>query len=52
MIATIIKKIFKKGGQNTEFSRFIREASSRKKKKLFLDVLKKATADQKKILAR
>lgn len=36
----------------TEFSRFIREASSGEKKKVFINVIRKATEDQKKIMAR
>ncbi len=36
--------------KDSEFSVFIREASSREKKKVFMDVLGKATEDQKKIL--
>lgn len=35
---------------DSDFSKFIREAPSREKKKVFMDVLEKATADQKKIL--
>ncbi len=34
----------------TEFSHFVREASSAEKKKVFMDVLKRATEDQRKIL--
>lgn len=37
---------------DSEFSEFIREASSGRKKKVFMDVLKRATEDQKKILER
>lgn len=37
---------------DSEFSEFIRGASSREKKKVFLDVLRRATEDQKKILER
>lgn len=45
--------IFKKKEKKTsEFSRFIREASSREKKKIFIDVLKRATQDQKDLLGR
>jgi hypothetical protein len=44
-------KIFnKKKAAKTEFSRFIREASSREKKKVFMSVLKEATEDQKKVI--
>ncbi len=47
MFATLFKKEPKK---DSEFSLFIREASSREKKKVFMDVLEKATEDQKKIM--
>ena len=44
-------KFFTKEKKNdSEFSIFIREASSREKKKVFMDVLEKATEDQRKIL--
>lgn len=33
-----------------EFSRFFREASSREKKKVYMDVARKASADQQKLL--
>ncbi len=33
-----------------EFSRFFREASSREKKKVFMDVARKASADQRKVI--
>ena len=39
-------------GVSSEFSRFFREASSGEKKKVFLDVAKKASADQRKILEK
>jgi hypothetical protein len=35
---------------DSEFSKFIRDASSREKKKVLMDVLKKATEDQRKII--
>jgi len=35
---------------SSEFSRFFREASSREKKRVFLDVARKASADQQKII--
>jgi len=35
---------------DSDFSKFIREAPSREKKKVFMEVLEKATEDQKKIL--
>lgn len=34
---------------SSEFSRFFRTASSREKKKVFMDVARKASADQRKI---
>jgi len=37
---------------DSEFSEFIREASSGTKKKVFMDVLRRATEDQKKILEK
>ena len=40
----------KKESTDSEFSEFIREASSGEKKKVFMDVLKRATEDQKRIL--
>jgi hypothetical protein len=43
--------IFKKEVKvTTDFSHFVREASSREKKKVFMEVLSQATEDQKKIL--
>ena len=47
MFAKLLTKTNKK---DSEFSKFIREASSREKKKVFMDVLEKATEDQRKIL--
>lgn len=45
---------FMKNHANTassgEFSRFFREASSREKKKVFMEVARKASADQKKVI--
>ena len=47
----MFKFLFKKEDKVTsDFSHFVREASSRDKKKVFMDVLTKATEDQKKIL--
>ncbi len=40
----------KEEGVTTDFSHFVREAPSREKKKVFMDVLTRATEDQKKIL--
>jgi hypothetical protein len=40
----------KKEAKTSEFSQFIREASSREKKKVFMEVLKQATQDQRKVL--
>lgn len=36
--------------KDTEFSHFFREASSGEKKKVFTEVIRKATEDQRKIL--
>ena len=36
--------------RDTEFSRFFREASSGEKKKVFKEVIRRATEDQRKIL--
>ena len=36
--------------KDTKFSRFFREASSGEKKKVFREVIRKATEDQKRIL--
>lgn len=36
--------------KSSEFSRFFREASSREKKKVFMEVARKASADQKKLI--
>lgn len=47
----MFSKLFaKKDKKDTEFSRFIREASSGERKKVFMEVLKRATEDQKKIM--
>jgi len=47
----MLAKLFTKDNKkDSEFSEFIREASSGKKKKVFMDVLKRATEDQRKIL--
>jgi len=47
----MLTKLFrKKENTDSEFSEFIREAPSREKKKVFMDVLKRATEDQRKIL--
>lgn len=50
MIYMFTKIFSKKSKKDSEFSVFIREGSSREKKKIFIDVLKKANEDQKKIL--
>ena len=42
------KMFTKEDKKDSEFSKFIRKASSREKKKVFMDVLEKATQDQKK----
>lgn len=36
--------------KSSEFSRFIRDASSGEKKKVFMDVARKASADQLKVI--
>ncbi len=36
--------------ESSEFSRFFREASSREKKRVFISVARKASADQKKLI--
>jgi len=47
----MFKSLFKKEEKiTTDFSQFVREASSGEKKKVFMDVLTRATEDQKKIL--
>ena len=47
----MLTKLFrKKENTDSEFSEFIREAPSRRNKKAFMDVLKRATEDQRKIL--
>ena len=44
-------KLFTKSNKkDSEFSKFIREASSREKKKVFMEVLEKATNDQRKVM--
>ncbi len=49
----MLAKLFsKKEETDTDFSRFIREASSREKKKVFMEVLKKATDDQKEVIKK
>ena len=35
---------------SSEFSRFFREASSREKKRVFMDVARKASEDQRKVI--
>lgn len=39
-----------KEDSSSEFSRFIREASSGEKKKVFMEVAKKASAEQKEVI--
>lgn len=47
----MLAKLFtRKNKKDSEFSEFIREASSGEKKRVFMDVLKRATEDQRKIL--
>ena len=38
------------GASSSEFSRFFREASSGEKKKVFMDVARKASEDQRKVM--
>ena len=40
----------RKPAQETEFSKFIRKASSQQKKQVYTRVIKKATEDQKRVL--
>ncbi len=49
MFATLFTKKHKK---DSEFSKFIREASSREKKKVFIDVLNKSTKDQREVISK
>lgn len=37
-------------GSDSEFSRFFREAPSREKKRVYMEVARKASADQRKVL--
>lgn len=48
----MITSLFSNKKNETNFSKFIREGSSREKKRLFMSVIKKATEDQKKIMPR
>ena len=41
---------FLKKKKSTAISRFVREASSAERKKVFMEVLRKATGDQQKII--
>jgi len=45
-ISKITGKSVKKEGVSSEFSKFFREASSGEKKKVFLDVARKASKEQ------
>jgi hypothetical protein len=49
LISIIINK-GKKGDKSSNFSKFFREASSREKKKVFLDVAKKASKEQRDVI--
>jgi hypothetical protein len=42
----------KKNNTSSDFSQFVREASSREKKKVFMQVIDRATEDQRKILPK
>ena len=44
------KLFIKERKKDSEFSKFIRGASSREKKKVFMDVLEKSTKDQKEVI--
>jgi hypothetical protein len=46
MFAKIFSKSAKKTPKSSDFSKFFREASSGQKKKVFLDVAKKASKEQ------
>jgi uncharacterized FlgJ-related protein len=49
----MLDKLFgKKNKKSSKFSEFIRGASSREKKKVFMDVLKESTEDQRKVINR
>lgn len=54
MISQYLQVFFKKGDKkndsSSEFSKFFREASSREKKKVFLDIAKKASREQLEIM--
>lgn len=47
-----LKKTSASKAYSSEFSRFFREASSKEKKKVFLDVAKRASADQRKVFEK
>jgi hypothetical protein len=47
---TIFETRHKAEDKSSEFSRFIRDASSGEKKRVFMDVARKASADQLKIM--
>jgi len=46
---TIYRKV-KKDDKSSDFSKFFREASSGEKKKVFLDVAKKASEEQREVM--
>jgi hypothetical protein len=46
MFSKIFTKTTKKDTKSSDFSKFFREASSSKKKKVFLEVARQATKDQ------
>ena len=53
MTETILKFFgLQKEKQTSEFSRFFREASSKEKKRVFMDVARKASEDQRKIMEK
>lgn len=52
MVKALLNKIrpAKKNVRSTKFSKFFREASSREKKRVFMDVARKANIEQQKII--
>ena len=50
LISIITNKKEKRGDKSSNFSKFFREASSREKKKVFLEVAKKASKEQRDVI--
>lgn len=50
LISIITNNKEKRGDKSSNFSKFFREASSREKKKVFLEVAKKASKEQRDII--